>query len=134
YREELSSGQLPAKALSDSVAKVGGALAASAATVICGLGLMALAEFAKVRSGGPAIALSLAVALAASLTLTPALLRLLGRAAFWPRGVPQPLARQEMRECLWTRLSRLVARRPLLIWASAVVLLAPLAWLGFQVK
>ena len=57
-----------------------------------GLGLMALAEFAKVRYAGPAIALSLGVALLASLTLTPALLGLLGRAVFWPRKAPQVIA------------------------------------------
>ena len=58
---------------------VGGALAASAGTVMVGLGLMGTAEFAKVRYAGPAIALSLGVALLASLTLTPALLRLFGK-------------------------------------------------------
>ena len=67
-----------------SVGGVGEALAASAGTVMVGLGLMGLAEFAKVRYAGPAIALSLGVALLASLTLTPALLRLLGRPCFWP--------------------------------------------------
>src|SRR5262249_22780687 len=89
YREELSQGQGGASALAASVGGVGKALTASAGTVICGLGLMGLAEFAKVRSGGPAIAVSLAVALLASLTLTPALLRLLGKGAFWPCGVPR---------------------------------------------
>src|SRR5262249_37477458 len=84
YREELihrRGSKTPA--LQRSVSAVGGALAASAGTVICGLGLMGFAEFAKVRCAGPAIALSLAVALLASLTLTPALLQLLGRAVFW---------------------------------------------------
>ena len=89
YREELAAGRPGDAALAHSVATVGGALAASAGTVICGLGLMAFAEFAKVRSGGPAIAVSLAVALAASLTLAPALLRILGPAVFWPVGVPE---------------------------------------------
>ena len=84
YREELAHGHERAAALTRSVGGVGGALAASAGTVICGLGLMGLAEFAKVRCGGPAIAISLAVALVASLTLTPALLHLLGPIAFWP--------------------------------------------------
>ena len=69
-----------------SIAAVGDALAASAGTVICGLSLMGFAEFAKVRCAGPAIALALVVALLASLTLTPALLQLLGRAVFWPAG------------------------------------------------
>src|SRR5205823_4247976 len=85
YCEELENGQAGPRALSRSVGIVGSALAASAGTVICGLGLMGFAEFAKIRCAGPAIALSLAVALLASLTLTPALLRLLNHAAFWPR-------------------------------------------------
>src|SRR5262249_30267539 len=83
YREELSDGLSITEAIEQSVGKVGGALAASAGTVICGLGMMGLAEFAKVRCAGPAIALSLAMALLASLTLTPALLAILGRKVFW---------------------------------------------------
>jgi RND superfamily putative drug exporter len=83
YREELADHASIVEAIARSVAKVGGALAASAGTVICGLGMMGLAEFAKVRCAGPAIALSLAMALLASLTLTPALLTILGRKVFW---------------------------------------------------
>src|SRR5262249_22397937 len=90
YREELEDGRDGGEAVAGSVRGVGGALAASAGTVMVGLGLMGLAEFAKVRYAGPAIALSLGIALLASLTLTPALLRLLGRVVFWPHGAPAP--------------------------------------------
>src|SRR5213079_1714280 len=91
YREELEAGHDTLSALSHSVGGVGEALAASAGTVMVGLGFMALAEFAKVRYAGPAIALSLGVALVASLTLTPALLKLLGKTVFWPRRPPEPI-------------------------------------------
>lgn len=134
YREELAGGKLLTRSLQGSVSKVGGALAASAGTVICGLGLMGLAEFAKVKCGGPAIALSLAVALLASLTLTPALLRLMGRAVFWPVGAPVAVEEHKQKDGLWDRLSRLVVARPMTIWTTAVLLLLPLAILGFQVK
>ncbi len=134
YREELNGGKLLSPALRGSVGKVGAALAASAGTVICGLGLMGLAEFAKVRCGGPAIALSLAVALAASLTLTPALLRILGRSAFWPAGASHSTVASKPTECLWARLSRVVVAHPVLIWTSAILVLCPLAFLGFRVK
>lgn len=136
YREELADGSRMNPALSKSVGKVGGALAASAGTVICGLGLMGLAEFAKVRCAGPAIALSLAITLLASLTLTPALLRLLGRSVFWPVGVPhtEPRLTAHPKEDIWTRISRVVVARPVLILCCAVVVLLPLAALGFQVK
>jgi RND superfamily putative drug exporter len=101
-----------------------------------GLGLMGLAEFAKVRYAGPAIALSLGVALAASLTLTPALLRLLGQAVFWPHGTPSPQKALPFRrhgeesQAFWTWVSRRVVARPILIWCGAVALLLPLAVLG----
>jgi RND superfamily putative drug exporter len=133
YREELARGLGVEEALTRSVGGVGGALAASAGTVICGLGLMAFAEFAKVRSGGPAIAVGLAVALAASLTLTPALLRLLGKAVFWPVGAPRPQITPH-KECLWGRISRLVTARPKTIWLTAVLVLLPLVVVGLQVK
>jgi RND superfamily putative drug exporter len=135
YREELTAGHDRATALSQSVGHVGGALAASAGTVIVGLGMMGFAEFAKVRSGGPAIAIGLGVALVASLTLAPALLRLLGKAVFWPCGVPaQTRLAQEGDRDIWSRLSKLVSRRPIAIWGTAVLVLLPLAFVGLQVK
>jgi RND superfamily putative drug exporter len=133
YREELGQGYIREAALARSVGAVGGALAASAGTVICGLGMMGLAEFTKVRCGGPAIAVGLAVALLASLTLAPALLRILGRAAFWPAGMPRRQASWQ-RPGVWDRLSRFVVARPLTVWAGAVLLLLPLAVLGAGVR
>ncbi|MHB1426913.1 MAG: MMPL family transporter [Gemmataceae bacterium] len=149
YREELTRGRAGPAALARSVNGVGSALAASAATVVCGLGLMGLAEFAKVRCGGPAIAISLAVALVASLTLTPALLRILGPIAFWPFH-PQPATphphlasrkngqrieeRGSRGEGMWGRISRAIVARPLLIGTTAALVLLPLALVGFGVR
>src|SRR5579875_151367 len=143
YREELARGRRGPAALARSVGGVGGAVAASAATVVCGLGLMGLAEFAKVRCGGPAIAISLTVALVASLTLTPALLRILGPIAFWPNkprdggkpgfsGSGSRVSRPS--KGLWERISRHVVARPMLIGAVAVLALLPLALIGFNVR
>jgi RND superfamily putative drug exporter len=134
YREELATDGDRRSALVRSIGGVGGALAASAGTVICGLGLMGLAEFAKVRCGGPAIAVSLAVALAASLTLTPALLRILGNAAFWPTSVPVVCHSARVpHEGIWGWISRRVAAHPFLIGGAALALLLPLAFLGLRV-
>jgi RND superfamily putative drug exporter len=144
YREELALG-CPrtragrAEALVRSLDGVGGALAASAGTVICGLGLMGLAEFTKVRCGGPAIAIGLAVALLASLTLTPALLQILGRIAFRPLGgVGRRLATGPLLPAqengLWDRISRQVVKRPLVIWLAAAAFLVPLALIGLRVQ
>jgi RND superfamily putative drug exporter len=134
YREELAGDGDRHSALARSLGGVRGALAASAGTVICGLGMMGLAEFAKVRCGGPAIAVSLAVALAASLTLTPALLRILGKAVFWPVGVPGGSRSSESTEGLWGWISRRVAAHPLLVGCAALLPLLPLAFVGLRVR
>jgi RND superfamily putative drug exporter len=141
YREELEAGFGIKDALARSVGGVGEALAASAGTVMVGLGLMALAEFAKVRCAGPAIALSLGVALLASLTLTPALLSVLGRIVFWPGKAPATI-RARLADLsapvkglgMWDVISKLVKRRPVAVWCAAVLLLAPFVILGLQVK
>src|SRR5262249_49696268 len=126
YREELAIGTELHAAVSRSVTAVGGSLAASAGTVVCGLGLMGFAEFAKVRGAGPATALSLAVILLASLTLAPALLHLLGRHVFWPRKQRVRPSRRP-RVTLWDTVSRHVVSRPVLVWTAASLALLPLA-------
>jgi RND superfamily putative drug exporter len=86
YKEELDRGLAFPKALTTTLTQVGAAVTASALTVICGIGMMVFAQFGKFREAGIGISLSLSVGLIAALTLAPALLRLCGRWAFWPRA------------------------------------------------
>ena len=132
YREELVRGHSGPAALVTCLRRVGFALTASAGTIMVGLGMMGFAEFAKLRHAGPAIALSLAVALLASLTLAPALLRLLGTRAFWPRRVNSAprCVREACRSRVWTWVSDLVIRHPVRLWVSGLLLLAPLVVIG----
>src|SRR5262245_40060921 len=135
YREELENGHEAKSAIAHGVGGVGEALTASAGTIMVGLGLMAMAEFAKIRYAGPAIAISLGVALVASLTLTPALLSIIGAAAFWPRPAPARGAEQPslpVRLGFWDWISRRVAARPVLTWCAAMLLLAPLVLIGMR--
>ncbi len=138
YREELENGQETEDAIARGVGGVGEALTASAGTIMVGLGLMALAEFAKIRYAGPAIAISLGVALVASLTLTPALLSIIGAAAFWPRRSPKLTVKDKMLRQLnlglgfWDWVSRRVAARPILTWCVAMLILAPLVIIGLR--
>jgi putative drug exporter of the RND superfamily len=139
YREELQGGHRVRAALTRGVGGVGEALAASPGTVMVGLGLMACAEFAKVRYAGPAIAVSLGVALIASLTLTPALLRLLGKHVFWPSQPPCPstgdiLPMKQPCLGLWDWVSHFVARRPKRVWLVAAAVLLPLVLVGLRVQ
>jgi putative drug exporter of the RND superfamily len=100
---------------------VGPVIAASAATVTIGFFAFLAAELGLFRSFGPALGLAIAVTLVAGLTLTPALLRLAGPAAFWPS---QASGDRQTSRGRWERLSQAVGRRPAVVLAVGTVLLA----------
>lgn len=143
YREELARGLPPKEALPLAIRQVGGALVASAGTVIVGLGMLWFSSFSKIQYSGPAIAVSLAVALLAALTLAPVLLRWLGRAAFWPLKMPhhhegadpeeESLAEVPMHGA-WGRVAALVVRRPGSILALSLAALLPFAYMGTRAR
>jgi RND superfamily putative drug exporter len=150
YKEELQRGLEPADAIAHALGRVGGALAASAMTTILGLGAMVFADFGKFRNSGPTIAFCLAVGLAASLSLAPAMLRAGGRLVFWPFGWKRrsTAARQDSDPAaenepdtrasafggFWEWLSRQIVRRPGLILVGSLVVMLPLAYRGFGVE
>lgn len=61
-------------------------LGSSAMTTIAGFVAMGAADFGMYRSMGPAMAISVAITLLAAVTLAPALMRMFGRALFWPNA------------------------------------------------
>jgi len=139
YREELIRGRSRPDALREAIVQVGGALVASAGTVIIGLGMLWFSSFAKIQYTGPAIALSLAIALLAALTLAPVLLYWLRGAVFWPFAQPHHIKghdrEQESLEQLplagfWVKVANLVVRHPVAILSLCVLALAPLAVVG----
>ncbi len=139
YREELGRGRSPVAALREAIDKVGAALVASAATVIVGLGMLGFSSFATFQYTGPTVAVSLAVALVAALTLAPAMLDWLRAARFWPFRAPHQEEGEdratEHREAppltgLWVRVADLVVRHPILILVAGLAVLAPLAGVG----
>jgi RND superfamily putative drug exporter len=143
YCEELGRDRTRPEALRESMAQVGGALVASAGTVIVGLGMLFFSSFAKVRYTGPTIAISLTVALLAALTLAPALLALLRGAIFWPRHAPRrrPTADDDNEglesvtvAAFWMRVADLVAHYPLAILSVCMIVLTPLAVVGAYAK
>jgi RND superfamily putative drug exporter len=141
YREELDAGASLDEAIAGAVGKVGAAIAASAGTVIGGIGMMVFAEFDKFRQAGVALSFSLLFVLLASLTFAPALLRLVGRWAFWPhmqterlRGgqgwlSPTNLAARLLEKAnfsgVWGRVGAWVQARPAAILLSSVAVMAP---------
>ncbi len=143
YREELIRGRERDDALREAIVQVGGALVASAGTVIVGLGMLWFSSFAKIQYTGPAIALSLAIALMAALTLAPVLLHWLRAAVFWPFRQPHHEAGADReRESLeqlplsgfWLQVANLVVHYPIRILALCVLALTPLALIGARTR
>ncbi|WP_145054114.1 MMPL family transporter [Lignipirellula cremea] len=127
YREELLRDGDQAKAIARATGGVGNALLASALTTILGLAMMFFADFGKFKYSGPVIGLCLTVALAASLTFTPALLRAFGQYTFWPFGLQPP---RESANRFWRFAADHIVARPGVILFGSVALMMPLAVLG----
>ncbi|MFD6389624.1 MMPL family transporter [Nocardia sp. NPDC060259] len=84
YRERLRAGDDPKTAMVNAVAKVGEAVTSAAAAVIIAFMALTLSSLGMFRALGPALAIAVAVALLAGLTLVPAIVSLLGTKVFWP--------------------------------------------------
>jgi RND superfamily putative drug exporter len=128
YAEHLNVSN-PAGSMRITLARSVGALATSAGTIIVGLLLMGTTRFKLFSSTGPSVALGLVLALAATLTLTPALLVLLARA--------HPCSFEGLagssRE-FWDRLGRWAMARPLRSWIFTVLAMVPLSILGARTE
>jgi putative drug exporter of the RND superfamily len=108
YRERLRAGDPSRQAVASSVRRVGEAVASSALVVIFAFLAMLLADLGFLQAMAPGLAISVAVMLAASLTLIPAVMTLVGPRLFWP-------SRRWQRApdgALFKRLGQLIARRP----------------------
>ena len=97
----------------------------SAFAVGVACGLMEFAQFGLFRFSGAALAIGVATALVATLTLAPALMRLLGSHLFWPSR-PE----NARRGWLWPGIARLVLAHPLLMLIVVALSLSPVLYLG----
>ncbi|MFI0975926.1 MMPL family transporter [Streptomyces sp. NPDC021093] len=125
FREQLRDRpEQPAREAAEQVSgRVGTAITSAALTIVAAFATLGLATFGQFRSLGPAIAVSVLVMLLGSLTLLPALLAAAGRKMFWPSKT----LLHKPGEGRAARFGTLVARRPLMMLAASVALLAALA-------
>jgi len=83
-KSELQRGLRPATATKRSAATFGPIVAVAGLTVAAGTASLLVAESPLFRAFGPGMALAVLVGVVVSVTLVPALLAILGRAALWP--------------------------------------------------
>jgi len=122
-REELRRGKPVHEAVSFSLCKVGESITFSGLTVIAALATVVVATFGLYKGLGPGLAIGIAVALLANLTLLPALLAVLGRSVFWPR-IPTV---GPVRCGMWGRIAGRVVARPVLTLVVGLVIFGGLA-------
>ncbi len=96
YREELRHHATTEGAMATALRATLPTLAASAATVTCAMLCLLTADSASLHGLGPVGAVGIVAAFLAQATFLPALLLVIGRAAFWPR-IPRAGADQAAR-------------------------------------
>ncbi|WP_369182342.1 MMPL family transporter [Streptomyces sp. Y1] len=123
YREELRRHEDRHEAMAFALHRAGPAVLASSATVVASMLCLLIAEMNSTRGLGPVLAIGVLVALAAMLTLLPALLVIVGRWVFWPvrpgYGTPEPT-----RSGRWAHVGAWIARRPRAVWVGTALALA----------
>jgi RND superfamily putative drug exporter len=126
YREELRRHADRHAAMAIALRRAGPAIVASGGTVILSLLTLSFAELNSTASMGPVLAIGVAVALLAMMTLLPALLVITGRWVFWPLrpryGSAEPTTRG-----VWARIGRRIARRPRAVWVATTLVLGAMA-------
>jgi RND superfamily putative drug exporter len=99
-------------------------IVASGSTVIAGLLCLVLSDLASSKALGPVASVGIVFAVLASLTFVPAMLLLVGRAAFWPRHVGYGSTHSEENpKSIWVRVSGVVRRRARLVWIVVGIVL-----------
>ncbi|HEY1642305.1 MAG TPA: MMPL family transporter [Streptosporangiaceae bacterium] len=126
YREELRRHADRHEAMAVALRRAGPAILASGGTVVLSLLVLAVAELNSTKSMGPVLAVGIVVALAAMVTLLPALLVICGRWVFWPVrptfGSAEPTSGG-----FWARVGRSIAIRPRIVWLVTAVILGAMA-------
>jgi RND superfamily putative drug exporter len=120
YHELRREGVAPRDAARVAAERVSAVILGSAFTVILATASLGLAHVGLFRTTGPAIAVSILLALGISLTLTPPVLALLGE-----RGLLEP--RPQRTGSGWQRLGALVVAHPARVFAAGLVPLLLLA-------
>lgn len=143
YKENLESRERTTNALTDAIRQVGPAILASAATVICGIGMLILAQFGKFHEAGIGISVSLVITLIATLSLTPAMLFMTGHWVFWPKpgviddapnhaplNASVPIVQRNMFEPIWDSMGAVIEKHPVLLLIATIGIMVPFSVVG----
>ncbi|GCE12962.1 MMPL family transporter [Tengunoibacter tsumagoiensis] len=132
FREELQYTEDKYLAMRTTMRAVGEAITSSAGTVILSLLTLVFTAINLYNSLGLTLAIAVAIMLVAGLTLVPALLVWVGRAAYWPfvpRYTPEVARESDVKSLkgFWGRLGLWTAKHRILATVGSLLLLGILA-------
>ncbi|MGN0064296.1 MAG: MMPL family transporter [Nocardioides sp.] len=132
FREALAAHPEPGTAMAAAMRSVTGALLASVSSIVAAVLALLAAVTPTLHDFGPYLAVGVASMAAVSFTLTPALLVLTGRFAFWPRRARGSGEVPESR--LWSRVAHVVTTYPrrVLLGGTAALLALSAGLVGVQ--
>ncbi|MFI1467702.1 MMPL family transporter [Streptomyces wuyuanensis] len=120
YREELAGNGDRFAAMRAALRRSTGPVVASAATVALGLLALLFSDLTNNRALGPVGAIGIVCAVLSTLTFLPAVLVLLGRAAYWPARPGHQAGDGASGQGIWSRVAALVDRAPRKVWAATL--------------
>ena len=129
YREELPLHGDKYQAIAATMRAVGPSIASSAGTTAVAMMALILAFSGSLKTMGPMLAMAIVVMLIAALTLIPAVLVAMDRAAFWPM---KTIRADDNESGIWHRVGLLVSRRPGLLLSITILIMLALSAGLFQ--
>ena len=140
YREELIHGTSPDEAIVNSVAWAGQSVATSGSTAIIATLALTFSGITLLENWGSVLSLAILITILLSLTLVPAVLKLLGRRIFWPtsgarfeRHARRAAESTQKETSYFYRVGRLTQRRPVLIVGVLLLISIPLIFIALNV-
>ncbi len=147
FREKLLDVENKFDALSLAMKESGGAIMMSALTVFIGLATLGLADYGAFQRFAVPFSFAILVMGIAALTVLPAILAILGRAAFWPfvprtdemvrkiaKEKNKPYKAPKPRHPVMTKVGEFVTNKPWLVIIVTGVILGGLALTSTQIK
>lgn len=122
FREELQKHEDRFTAARAALRRSAGPITASAATVALGLLALLLSDLTNNRALGPVGAIGILCAVLSTLTFLPAVLLLLGRAAYWPARI-RHAGEAGAGRGIWETIANTVDRGPRKVWAVSLIAL-----------
>ncbi|MFQ5977270.1 MAG: MMPL family transporter [Candidatus Heimdallarchaeota archaeon] len=139
FREEMNNGSDSAAAVRKSIQTAGKTVIFSGFTVMIGFGSLIVMGGPFANTIALAVLITVSLAILSVLTLSPAILTLIGHKLEWPSWLVNAVARLKRAgakegESFWARWSHIVQNRPWTFLLIGVIIILPLVAMAFQLK